>query len=169
VSAEPLAGRPPSYARTSTTEYVLPTHANALGNVFGGQILAWMDLCGAICAQRHSGAIAVTAGIDELAFEQSIKVGQVALVEARVTAAFRTSLEVEVFVHGEEPATGRTWPCVRAFLTFVAIDASGSPQRVPPLLVETDAERALAADAASRRAERLSRRPSPIKAPPTRG
>jgi acyl-CoA hydrolase len=68
-----------------------------------------------------------------------------------------------------EPTTGRTWPCVRAFLTFVAIDASGSPQRVPPLLVETDAERALAADAASRRAERLSRRPSPIKAPPTRG
>ena len=67
----------PSASRTTMTEYVLPTHANALGNVFGGQILAWMDICAAICAQRHAGSVAVTAGIDDLAFERPIKLGQV--------------------------------------------------------------------------------------------
>lgn len=150
--------RTPAHSRTSMTEYVLPTHANALGNVFGGQILAWMDLCGAICAQRHVGAISVTAGIDELAFEQPIKVGQVARIEARVTATFRSSLEVEVMVHGENASTGETWPCVRAFLTFVSIDREGKPQRVPPLVVETDEERRLEALAGERRAQRLARR-----------
>lgn len=152
------APRTPTRSRTQMTEYVLPTHANALGNVFGGQILAWMDICAAICAQRHAGTIAVTAGIDDLAFERSIKVGQVARVEAQVTAAFRSSLEVEVVVLGEEPSTGRTWPCVTAFMTFVAIDEAGAPRGVPPLVLETDDERRRAREAADRRAQRLSKR-----------
>ena len=148
----------PSASRTTMTEYVLPTHANALGNVFGGQILAWMDICAAICAQRHAGMVAVTAGIDDLAFEQPIKLGQVVKLEARVTAAFRTSLEIEVRVDGEDAATGVTWPCVTAFLTFVALDREGRRSEVPPLACETEEERARQTDAGERRAHRLSRR-----------
>ncbi len=143
---------------TTMTEYVLPTHANIHGNVFGGQILAWVDLCAAICAQRHAGHTALTVSIDELQFENSIKVGQVVVLQARVTAAFRTSLEILVEVEGEEATTGRRWPCVSAFVSFVAVDDNRVPVAVPPLELVTDAERALAAAAQGRREQRLKRR-----------
>lgn len=155
--AEPLP-RSPSRSVTAMTEYVLPTHANALGNVFGGQILAWMDICAAICAQRHCGTVCVTAGIDDLAFDQPVKIGQVVRVTAHITAAFRSSVEVQVEVQGEDPASGHTWPCVAAFLTFVALGPNGRPCVVPPLQVETDTERALQAEASERRAHRLARK-----------
>jgi acyl-CoA hydrolase len=143
---------------TAMTEYVLPTHANVLGNVFGGQILAWVDVCAAICAQRHTSHMAVTAAIDELAFEKPIKVGQVVRLLARVTAAFGTSVEILVEVEGEEATTGRRWSCVSAFVTCVAVDDQGLPTRVPPLELVTDRERELCATANARREHRLSRR-----------
>src|SRR5215471_15008160 len=98
------------------TEYVLPTHTNALGGVFGGQILAWVDLCAAICAQRHTGHMAITAGIDELSFENPVS------------------------VEGEEATSGARWPCVTAFLTFVAVDEHSAPAAVPPLELVTEEE-----------------------------
>jgi len=140
------------------TEYVLPTHANALGNVFGGQILAWMDLCAAICAQRHTGQMAITAGVDELSFEKPIKIGQVVLLEARMTAAFRTSVEILVQVEGEDATSGARWPCVTAFVTCVAVDEGGSPTPVPALELTSEAERTLAAAALERRGHRLAGR-----------
>ncbi len=149
--------RPVSQSQTTMTEIVLPTHANAMGNVFGGQVLAWMDVAAAICAQRHCGTVAVTAGIDDLSFEGPVKVGHVIRLEARLTAAFRSSVEVSVEVRGEDANTGRTWPCVQAFMSFVAIDSYGKPVPVPPLLVEHDAQRTLAEAAAERRAHRLKR------------
>lgn len=139
------------------TEYVLPTHANAMGNVFGGQILSWMDLCAAICAQRHTSYIAITAGIDDLSFDGPIQVGQVVRLSAHVTATFRTSLEIEVLVEGEEPTTKRTWPCCSAFLTFVAVDEAHKPTPIPQLELVTDADRDRAAAARERRASRLVR------------
>lgn len=145
-------------SEASMTEYVLPTHANALGNVFGGQILAWVDLCAAICAQRHARSIAITAGIDDLSFEQPIRVGQIVRLEARVTATFRTSLEILVDVQGEDAITGRHWPCVTAFVTYVAVDAAMRPIPVPPIALETERDHALSAAATERRARRLLRR-----------
>jgi len=139
------------------TEYVLPTHANALGAVFGGQILAWMDLCAAICAQRFAGCICVTAGIDELSFEEPVRVGHVVRLEARVTAAFRTSCEVFVEVLGEEATTGETWPCVSGFLTFVAF-REGKPASLPALRISTPEEEAMQQAATRRRSQRLARR-----------
>lgn len=144
-------------SRTHMTEYVLPTHANALGSVFGGQILAWIDLCAAICSQRHAGTICVTAGIDDLSFERPVKIGQVVRLEACVTATFRTSLEVKVTVSGEDPSSGQTWPCVEAFLAFVAIDAAGAPVPVPQIVIEGEHAVRLAADAKLRRDDRLQR------------
>jgi acyl-CoA hydrolase len=158
-SAEPaLPSRRVDASVTTMTEYVLPTHANIHGNVFGGQILAWVDLCAAICAQRHAGRTAVTVCIDELMFEQPIKVGQVVLLTARLTAAFRTSVEILVEVQGEEATTGARWPCVSAFVSFVAVDEDRVPVAVPALELVTDAERALASAALGRREERLRRR-----------
>ena len=158
-----LAPKRPSDSVTNMTEYVLPTHANVLGNVFGGQVLAWIDLCAAICAQRHMRRIAITAGIDELSFERSIKVGQVVHISARITAAFRTSIEIVALVEGEDPRTGERWPCVTAFVTFVGVDDDRKPVPVPPLLLESDEEKSLAEAAAERRAQRLAKRKKPIK------
>jgi acyl-CoA hydrolase len=152
------AARDGDASLTTMTEYVLPTHANALGNVFGGQILSWMDLCAAICAQRHCGRIAVTAGIDDLAFAGPIQVGQVVRLRAHVTATFRSSLEVEVVVEGEDATTRRTWPCCSAFLTFVAMGDDRQPAPVPALVLRNDEERARAAAAHERRAARLAKK-----------
>jgi acyl-CoA hydrolase len=140
------------------TELVLPTHANSLGGVFGGQVIAWIDLAGAICAQRHTGHIVTTAGIDELSFERPIKVGQVAELTARITAAFNTSVEVLVRVDGEDATTRQRWPCVSAFVTYVAVDDALQKVAVPPLVLATDDDRALAEAAAERRARRLAGR-----------
>jgi acyl-CoA hydrolase len=153
-----LLPRPVGVSVTTMTEYVLPTHANVVGTVFGGQILAWVDVCAAICAQRHAGNLALTAGIDELSFEAPIKVGQVVCLTARVTSAFRTSLEILVEVEGEDPRTGARWPCVTAFLTYVAVGADSLPTLVPPLELVNDEERALAEAADDRRRHRLARR-----------
>jgi acyl-CoA hydrolase len=157
MSPDAIAPRDAAGAVTNMTEYVLPTHANALGNVFGGQVLAWMDLCAAICAQRFSGMVCVTAGIDDLSFEGPIQVGQVVRLAARITATFRTSLEIFVEVRGEDATTGRTWPCVSGFLTFVGF-RDGKPAQVPPLLVRTEVQEAEVEAARRRRDARLSRR-----------
>ena len=146
-----------SESKTEMTEYVLPQHANALGNVFGGQIMAWVDLCAAICAQRHSGHIAVTAFVDDLKFEQPVKVGEVVRLCARVTATFRTSMEVEIDVEGEDSRTGKRWPCVSALLTFVALGDDGKPTPVPALEMDSDDVRASQKAGETRRAERLKR------------
>ena len=144
-------------SKTEMTEYVLPQHANALGNVFGGQIMGWVDLCAAICAQRHSGRIAVTAFVDDLKFEQPVKVGEVVRLEARITATFRTSMEVAVNVEGEDSRTGKRWPCVSALLTFVALGDDGKPIPVPALELDSDDVRASQRAGEARRAERLKR------------
>jgi acyl-CoA hydrolase len=158
-SSEPApAARRVEASATTMTEYVLPTHANIHGNVFGGQILAWVDLCAAICAQRHTGSTAITVCIDELQFERSVKVGQVVILRARITAAFRTSVEILVEVEGEEATTGVRWPCVSAFVSFVAVGENRVPVVVPALELVTEQERALAAAAQGRREQRLKRR-----------
>jgi acyl-CoA hydrolase len=157
---EALAPRPQSRSRTEMNEHVLPPHANALNNVFGGQVMAWVDLCAAITAQRHSGHVSVTAFVDDLVFQNPVKIGDVVNLEAHVTATFRTSLEVSVIVLGENPRTLERWPCVTALLTFVAIDANGKPTPVPPLVLDTDAVRASQAAGEARRAARLTKKPT---------
>lgn len=145
---------------TEMTEYVLPQHANALGNVFGGQIMAWIDLCAAITAQRHSGRMAVTAFVDDLMFENPVKVGEVVQLRAQISATFRTSMEIEVTVVGEHSQTRKRWPCVHAYLTFVCIDESGTPTSVPPLLLESAEVRDSQSRAALRREQRLGKQKS---------
>lgn len=143
---------------TEMTELVLPSDANSLGTAFGGRVMAWIDVCGAICAQRHCRQVVVTAHIDELHFHAPIKLGMIAALHSHVTAAFTHSLEVEVIVYSENPLSGERRHCCSAFLTFTALDDLGRPARVPPLACETDEERAVQAVATERRARRLEAR-----------
>lgn len=150
--------KPRSASATEMLEYVLPQHANLYGTVFGGQIMAWVDLCAVVCAQRHAGRPCVTAFVDALLFKRPVRIGQVVRLRAHITAAFRTSMEVEVSVLGEDTVTGEQWPTVECRATFVAMSDELKPTPVPPLLIESDAEREAHAAAEERRHARLAKR-----------
>lgn len=141
-----------------TTHLVLPGQANALGSVFGGQVCAWLDLAAGVSAMRHCRRPCVTASMDDLHFHAGIKVGHIAVVRAQVTAAFTRSLEVAAQVWSEDPVSGSRQHTATAYLTFVPVDDSGRPMRVPPLVCETDEERRREAAAQERRRARLARR-----------
>lgn len=144
---------------TEMTELVLPPHTNALGTVFGGQVMAWVDICAAVTAQRHCGQVAVTAAVDELIFLAPIHLGEICVLSARINAAFSSSMEVEVLVHVEDPCTRERRLCADALLTFVNLDRdTGKPMRVPPLAAHTPDEQQRADEARARRAARLARR-----------
>ena len=150
--------KPRSVSVTEMTEYVLPQHANSFGTVFGGQIMAWVDLCAAICAQRHSGRPCVTAFVDDLHFRQPVRVGEVVRLRAHIAATFRTSMEIEVSVSGENTLTGESWPTVDCRMTFVAMGDDFKPTPVPALHYLTAAERGDQAAAEERRRARLAKR-----------
>ncbi|HEU4940992.1 MAG TPA: acyl-CoA thioesterase, partial [Candidatus Eisenbacteria bacterium] len=139
-------------------QLVLPNDANTLGNVLGGMVLHWIDLAAAVVAHRHCRSEAVTASIDQVSFLGPIRVGQVAMIAARMTYAGRTSMEIRVDVHSEDLLSGERQQTSTAYVTFVAIDGKGRPRPVPPLILETEDERREARDAETRRAARLSQR-----------
>lgn len=143
---------------TEMTELVLPQHSNVLGTAFGGTVLAWIDVCGAIAAQRHCNRVAVTAALDQVTFLAPIRVGDVVVLTARLNAAFRTSMEVEVEVKVEDPMTGHRTRCVDAFMTFVAVDEDKETCAVPPLVAESADDERRAQEAGQRRADRLAKR-----------
>ena len=143
---------------TEMLEYVLPQHANLYGTVFGGQIMAWVDLCGVICAQRHAGRPCVTVFVDDLLFKRPVRIGQVVRLRAQMTAAFGTSMEIEVSVFGEDTVTGEQWPTLECRITFVAMGEDLRPTMVPPLRLESDAERHAHVAAEERRRLRLAKR-----------
>ena len=140
------------------TQLLLPGDANALGAAFGGSVMGWIDICAAVSAQRHSHQNVVTASMDDLHFHAPIKVGFQVILRARVVAAFKTSMEIGVTVHSENPLTGERQLTTSALLTFVALDAQGKKLPVPPLSVESEVERLAAEEAAARRTERLSKK-----------
>lgn len=150
--------KPSAASVTVKHELVLPSESNALGSAFGGSVMGWIDICAAITAQRHSSSEVVTASIDTVHFHAPIKVGMTAVLEARVNATFKHSLEVAVEVDAEECKTGVRKHCCSALLTFTAIDDDFRPRPVPPLLLETDDDRARQAAGEARRARRLADR-----------
>ena len=117
-----------------------------------------IDITGAIACHRHTNALALTAGVDRLDFLHPIKVGDMIILKSRVTATFRTSLEVEVEAFSESITTGERKLTSRAFLTFVSLDAEGKPKAVPPLLIEGPEDEERQRQAQLRRAERLARK-----------
>ncbi len=145
---------------TEMVQVVLPNDANPLGFILGGTVMHLIDIAGAIAGHRHTRSLLVTAAVDGLEFLHPIKVGDLIILEARVTCTFNTSLEVEVEVFSEETLTGRRQMTSRAFLTFVAIDRENRRLPVTPLLIETEEDERRCEEARARRAERLRRRAS---------
>jgi acyl-CoA hydrolase len=147
---------------TEMVQVVLPNDANPLGFILGGTVMHLIDIAGAIACHRHTRSLLVTAAVDDLQFLHPIKVGDLIILKSHVTCTFTTSLEVQVDVYSEETLTGKRQLTSRAYLTFVAISQDGGRVQVPPLLVETDEERRVCADAHARRAERLRRKTSSV-------
>jgi acyl-CoA hydrolase len=145
----------PDVSRTEMTWIVMPSQANALNTVFGGQVMAWIDVCAAVAAQRYAGCDVVTAGMDGMTFLGPIRQGDIVVVRGMVNQAWRTSMEVGVRVEREDPHTRVRVKTSSAYLTFVALGAEGEPQPVAPLRLLTDEHRRRAADAEVRRAARL--------------
>lgn len=148
----------PADSYTEMVQVVLPNDANPLGFILGGTVMHLIDIAGAIASHRHARTTMVTAAVDGLQFLHPIKVGDLIILHAQVTAVFTTSLEVEVRVFSEGTLTGARQLTSVAYLTFVAIDDRGASAPVPPLVLDTDEERQAAADALRRRAARLEAR-----------
>ena len=148
----------PADTFTEMVQVVLPNDANPLGYILGGTVMHLIDIAGAIACHRHTRSLLVTAAVDGLQFLHPIKVGDLIILRARVTAVWSTSLEVEVEVFSEETLTGVRRMTSRAYLTFVAIDRDGQRLKIPGLILETPEEQQRAAEANLRRAERLKAR-----------
>lgn len=150
----PTDGSPRASA-VEMNELVLPSHANALGTVFGGQIMAWIDICAALAAMRHARTQCVTASMDALDFILPIEVGHVVNLRAMVNYVGKTSMEVGVRVEAGDPVLGQRHHAASAYLTFVALGPDRKKTTVRPLLIETPQERLREQEAHARRAQRL--------------
>jgi len=133
------------------TNLVLPSHTNALGTIFGGVIMSWIDITAAICAGRHARKSVVTASVDALHFLNPAKLGHVVILKGRVIFTGRTSLVVRVDAVTEDTLTGVQRQCVTADLSFVALDKAGKPSSVPPLQISSRRDQKIFDDAAQRR------------------
>jgi acyl-CoA hydrolase len=138
------------------TELVLPSHTNALGTIFGGVVVGWVDIACAIAAQRFSRAPCVTVSIDYLHFKAPIRLGHTVHIRAEVTWAGRTSMEIEATVDAENSTTGEKHQATQAFLTFVALGEDRKPKAVPAFTARTPEEKRKFSDAERRRAMRLN-------------
>jgi len=145
----------PRESSVSMTELVLPNDTNTLNNLMGGRLMHWMDIVSAISAQKHSNSIVVTASVDNISFKHPICLGNVVTLNAKVTRAFNTSMEVRIEVEAEDIPSGKKIGSNTAYFTFVAVDRAGSPLEVPEVQPETLEETALYESALQRRQLRL--------------
>jgi len=157
-SKPPVNTLPPKSPQESSvimTELVLPSDTNALGTIFGGKIMAWIDIAAAISAQKYARRNVVTASIDALHFLAPVRLGQTVHIRAQVNYTSRTSMEVGVRVDSEDNLSGDRTHTATAYTTFVALDSSGKPTPVPPIQVFTDDEKRRYNEAHARRQARI--------------
>lgn len=158
LSTKPPAsppGKPASDSGSETTHLVLPHHTNAQGTIFGGTIMSWIDATAACVAYRHCRSYTVTASMDHLDFYHPVKLGDMVTLKGLVNYTGKTSMEIGVKVWSENPLTGEKTHTSTAYLTFVAVDATGKPKRVPPLLLASDEDKRRWNEASERRSRRL--------------
>lgn len=136
-----MKAKHPKESLTTLTDIVLPGETNALNNLFGGELLARMDRACSIAAQRHCRRIVVTASVNHVAFTKAVPVGSVVTVEAKVSRAFKSSMEIYVDVWIEDRETGERTKVNEGIYTFVAVDITGTPVKVPPVVPETELEK----------------------------
>jgi acyl-CoA hydrolase len=137
------------------TELVLPNDTNLFENLMGGRLMYWMDIAAALSGSKHCNAPVVTASVDNISFTNPIKLGNVVHIQAKVTRAFNTSMEVYLKVWGEDIIQQNRYNSNEAYYTFVALDSNGKPKLVPQLVPETEEEKELFDGALRRRQLRL--------------
>jgi acyl-CoA hydrolase len=137
------------------TELVLPNDTNTFGNLMGGRLMYWMDIAAALAAMKHCGSPVVTASVDNISFETPIKLGNVVHIEAKVTRAFTSSMEVHMKVWGEDAIQQYKYKSNEAYYTFVSLDPNGKPRPVNKIVPESDDEVFLFEGALRRRQLRL--------------
>ncbi|HMN33675.1 MAG TPA: acyl-CoA thioesterase [Chitinophagaceae bacterium] len=145
----------PKDTYTTMSEMVLPNDTNTLGNLLGGRLMYWMDIAAVIAAMKHSNCPVVTVSADSITFEKPAHLGDIVTIEAVVTRAFNTSIEVYIKVYGENLPTQYKYLANEAYLTFVAIDPHGKPKKIPQITPETVDETKLFDEALQRRQMRL--------------
>jgi acyl-CoA hydrolase len=155
-----MEGKPVRTSYSEYTELALPNDANSLGNLLGGKVMHLVDLAGAMAAMRHSRHVVVTASVDQMHFLHPVRIGQWVRLKSAVNRVFRTSMEVGVKVWVEDLVKGEILHTSSAYLTFVALDSTGHPVSVPPVVPETEIERERYEAAGKRREYRLSMRKS---------
>lgn len=153
-----MRGKTVAESRVMLSQLMLPEHANAMGNVHGGEIVKLADNAGALAAMRHARRTVVTVAIDSMTFLEPIYVGNLVTLVAELTYVGRTSMEVRVDVTAEDVLTGRRTHTNTAYLVYVALDENRRPCPVPPLIPETDEERARMEQARERQALRVARK-----------
>ena len=136
-----MKARKASETLSITTKVVLPNDTNPLGNLFGGELLAWMDMIASVSAHRHSKRVVVTASVNNVSFQQPIRQSSIVTLEAKVSRAFNSSMEVFVDVFLEDQLKGTRLKCNEAIYTFVAVDQNGGPIEVPDITPETEEEK----------------------------
>ena len=146
-----MKSKSPQESLTTHTELVLPNDTNVLGNLMGGRLLHWMDIASAICAHRHCNRVVVTASVNNVSFNQPIRLGEIVTLQAKVSRAFSSSMEVYIDVWVEDNTNGKKTKCNEAIYTFVAVDQLGNPINVPQLVPETAEEKERFAGALRRR------------------
>ncbi len=154
-SMNSFAPKPAQDSFVVMNELVLPNDTNTLNNLMGGRLLHWMDIAAAISAQKHCNRIVVTASVDNVSFHHPIKLGDVVTLEAKVTRAFNTSVEVRLDVWAQNIPSGTKFKSNEAYFTFVALDQNGKTIPVPELKPETEEEKKLFDGALRRRQLRL--------------
>ncbi|TAE13361.1 MAG: acyl-CoA thioesterase [Bacteroidetes bacterium] len=136
-------------------ELVLPNDTNTFGNLMGGRLMYWMDIAAGIAAIKHCNSPCMTASVDNLSFKNPIKLGNIVRIEAKVTRAFNTSMEIHLKVWGEDSIHQYTYESNEAYFTFVALDPNGKPRAVAPVIAESEEEKKQYAGAMRRRQLRL--------------
>jgi acyl-CoA hydrolase len=144
-----------SESRIIMTELVLPNDTNLFGNLMGGRLMYWMDIASALAGSKHCNGPVVTASVDNISFTNPIKLGNVVHIEAKVTRAFNTSMEIHMNVWGEDIMMQKRYKSNEAYYTFVSMDVNGKPKPVPQLIPETEEEQELYVSAMRRRQLRL--------------
>jgi acyl-CoA hydrolase len=143
--------KPASESYASSSRIVLPNETNVLGNLMGGQLLNWMDMTAAISGHRHCRRVVVTASVNNVSFQHAIALGDVVTLEAKVSRAFTSSMEVFIDVWVEHHRTGEQKKCNEANYIFVAVDQMGNPIDVPKVRPESEEEKKRYEDAMQRR------------------
>ena len=136
-----MKAKTPSQSISTLTEMVLPNDTNNLDNLMGGRLLHWMDIAAAISSSRHCGRIVVTASVNNVSFDKPIPRGSIVTLEAKVSRAFTSSMEVFVDVWMEHRTIGERQKCNEAIYTFVAVDQLGKPIEIPAIIPESEQEK----------------------------